>query len=406
MHEDVYMEIIDRLGQSFIADEFGISREAVSKWRRKGIVPEERRKELRDLDQFHSADTGQPLSTNLPMLVDHGLAGQPDHLIDLATIGGANARAKAEAAIAERMTSLAGARAKRALEEPSHDAADHPVRFYGLRLAVLFALDFPVLTIAFESVAKVSPIIAAGSAIALLLFLVLGAHLIGGALRQSVPHWPSLCRNVIVLMTMLMFLGAIIGVTWDLRMKGFDIETFIEASDQGLVFDGQDGAAQVIPDAFRMTIGYAAALVTIGSLLFGIAWSYRQHGPAAGWQKAEAAYRRKIRYLAKTRARMARRMKSADATVVGLMVSGLLVGQTDIAHADSCNGGTVLAFIDTTTAYDDVDRDQIVPAIEEMASSLDPDQRVIIRTVRDAPGANVRPPIPDFTGVSLGFGIG
>ena len=69
-------------------------------------------------------------------------------------------------------------------------------------------------------------------------------------------------------------------------------------------------------------------------------------------------------------------------------MSGLLIGQTDIAHADSCDGGTVLAFIDTTTAYDDVDRDQIVPAIEDMASSLDSDQRVIIRTVRDAPSAS------------------
>ena len=322
------------------------------------------------------------------MVVVQPSSGQSDRSIDLAMIDGTDARARAEAAIAERMTSLAGNRANRALDESSRDAADHPVRVYGLRLAALFALDFPVLTIAFESVAKVSPIIAAGSAIALSLFLVLGAHLIGGALRQTVPDWPSWCRNAVVLTSTLMFLGAIIGVTWDLRMKGLDIETFVEAGDRDLVFGGQDGEAKVIPDAFRMTIGYAAALVTIGSLLFGIAWSYRQHGPAATWQKAEAAYRQKIRHLAKTRARMARRTKSLSAALVGLLLSGLLVGQTDFAHAESCEGGTVLAFIDTTTAYDDVDRDQIVPAIEEMAFSLIPHQRVIIRTVRDAPGAS------------------
>ena len=77
-----------------------------------------------------------------------------------------------------------------------------------------------------------------------------------------------------------------------------------------------------------------------------------------------------------------------SAALVGLLVSGLLVGESDIAHADSCDGGTVLAFIDTTTAYDNVDHNEIIPAIEEMASSLEPDQRVIIRTVRDAPRAS------------------
>lgn len=392
MDVDPDLEIIDDLGVTAVANGLNISREAVRLWRVKGSIPDLRREELRQLAEKYLGNDGQApwpsMPSHLPMVVVQPSSGQSDRSIDLATIDGTNARAGAEAAIAERMTSLACDRANRALEASSRDTAGHPVRFYGLRLAALFALDFPVLTIAFESVAKVSPIIAAGSAIALSLFLVLGAHLIGGALRQISPHWPSWCRSGIVLMTMLMFLSAIIGVTWDLRMKGLDIETFVEAGDRGLVFGGQDGEAQVIPDAFRMTIGYAAALVTVGSLLFGIAWSYRQHGPAAAWQKAEAAYRHKIRHLAKTRARMARRTKSLSAALVGLSVSGLLIGQTDIAHADSCDGGTVLAFIDTTTAYDDVDRDQIVPAIEELASSLIPHQRVIIRTVRDAPGAS------------------
>ena len=392
MNVDSDLKIIDDLGVTAVANGLNISREAVRLWRVKGSIPDLRREELRQLAENYLGNDGQApwpsKPSHLPMVVVQPSSGQSDRSIDLATIDGTNARARAEAAIAERMTSLACDRANRALEASSRDASDHPVRFYGFRLAALFALDFPVLTIAFESAAKVSPIIAAGSAIALSLFLVLGAHLIGGALRQTVLHWPYWCRNGIVLMTMLMFLGAIIGVTWDLRMKGLDIETFVEAGDRGLVFGGQDGKAMAIPNSFRITIGYAAALVTIGSLLFGIAWSYRQHGPAAAWHNAEAAYRQKIRHLAKTRARIAMRMKSSNAALVGLLVSGLLVGQTDIAHADSCDGGTVLAFIDTTTAYDDVDRDQIVPAIEDMASSLIPHQRVIIRTVRDAPGAS------------------
>ena len=293
MDVDPDLEIIDDLGVTAVANGLNISREAVRLWRVKGSVPDLRREELRQLAEKYLGNDGQApwpsMPSHLPMVVVQPSSGQSDRSIDLATIDGTNARARAEAAIAERMTSLACDRANRALEASSRDAADHPVRFYGLRLAALFALDFPVLTIAFESVAKVSPIIAAGSAIALSLFLVLGAHLIGGALRQTVPDWPSWCRNAVVLTSMLMFLGAIIGVTWDLRMKGLDIETFVEAGDRGLVFGGQDGEAQVIPDAFRMTIGYAAALVTIGSLLFGIAWSYRQHGPAATWQKGRSS---------------------------------------------------------------------------------------------------------------------
>ena len=52
--------------------------------------------------------------------------------------------------------------------------------------------------------------------------------------------------------------------------------------------------------------------------------------------------------------------------------------------AAPCEGKTVLALIDTTTAYDDVDRAGIKPAIERMAVSLKPGQRLLVRTVRDA----------------------
>jgi hypothetical protein len=58
------------------------------------------------------------------------------------------------------------------------------------------------------------------------------------------------------------------------------------------------------------------------------------------------------------------------------------------AQAAKCDGPSVLALVDTTTAYDDRDREQIMPAIDAMAISLAPESRLVIRTVRDAPSAS------------------
>ena len=57
----------------------------------------------------------------------------------------------------------------------------------------------------------------------------------------------------------------------------------------------------------------------------------------------------------------------------------------DPSRRRDCSGSAVLALIDTTTAYDDVDRALIMPAIERMAASLQPGQRLVLRTLRDAP---------------------
>lgn len=175
MSSETELEIIDRFGVLTVADELGLSREGVRQWRVKGNVPEHRREEIRKLGAKYTCNAGQPtwhdVPRNLPMVVVQRPIGQPGALIDLCDIVGPDARAKVEAAIAERQAELAGDDVD-TMRRVSMLSSDRPVRGYGLRLAGLFALDFPVLTVAFASVAQISPIVAAGSAIALSLFLV------------------------------------------------------------------------------------------------------------------------------------------------------------------------------------------------------------------------------------------
>ncbi|MGI9435979.1 MAG: hypothetical protein ACR2Q4_14325 [Geminicoccaceae bacterium] len=176
-----------------------------------------------------------------------------------------------------------------------------------------------------------------------------------------------------MLLALFGFLASIVAVTWDLRMKGLDLEGLDTTETQGLVFGSPGDKATMMPATFRATFGYAAALVTIGNLLFGTAWSYRQHRPTVAWLKAESTYRRRIRNLAKAQARMKR---TRNALTIGLLAANIMVGLSDRANAADCDAGTVLAFIDTTTTFDDVDRQIIMPAIEVMATSLKPNQRM------------------------------
>ena len=182
---------------------------------------------------------------------------------------------------------------------------------------------------------------------------------------------------------------AIVWVTLDLRIKGLDLENLASTGSDGLVFRPPSDQDQALPFVFKQAIGTAAALVTIGSLLFGIAWSYRHHGPAAARAKAEAAYRRQLRRLAQTRVKIARvERRTGKAGVVAAFAAGLLTSPFEPAGATTCDGTTVLALADTTTAYDGIDRQIIMPAIERMARSLQPQQRLVMRTVRDAPDAS------------------
>lgn len=322
-------------------------------------------------------------------LVGQASTVQSEKLVDLDSITGTHAAAKVDEAIAERDAHLAG-RCSLALSAAANgDSEKVPLRGYGFRLAVLFALDFPVLTMAFVTVAQVSPIVAAGSAIALSLFLVLGGHLLGGVLRaasRSIPIW---CRHLTSACLLIAMLAAIVWVTVDLRLKGLELKDAGTASSNALVFGDPDKATAQIPPVLKLAISQAAALVTVGSLIFGIAWSYRKHGPVSARMNAEHAYRRHLRRLARKRVRLAKiESRIAKGSMTAALVLGSIMSFGQPRAAMPCDGPTVLALVDTSTAYDDVDRRQIVPAIERMAQSLEGGQRLTIRTVRDTPDAS------------------
>ena len=158
-------------------------------------------------------------------------------------------------------------------------------------------------------------------------------------------------------------LAAIVEVTVDLRLKGLELEAATSAASDRLVFGPASSPDDDLRPAFKFAIGQAAALVTIGSLLFGIAWSYRQHGPASARMKAERAYRRHLRRLARKRVRLTnleRRAKKAG--VMAAIAIAVAISPARPVEAADCDGPVVLALIDTTTAYDDVDRALIMPA--------------------------------------------
>ena len=332
---DPDLAIIDDLGVQVVADALEISREAVRKWRIKGTVPDQRRQELRDLvgQTNDSCDDGQPgwptSPAWLPIAVDRAPTVQSGLLVDVDAIDGPNAASKVEAAIAERDVHIAGQQALALSVAENGKSQEEALRGYGFRLAALFVLDFPVLTMAFVAVAKVSPIVAAGSAIALSLFLVLGAHLLGGVLRAASGFIPPWCRHVTAAALLIGLLAAIVAVTVDLRLKGLELKNTTSASSDRLVFDPANDPEADLPPAFKLAIGQAAALVTIGSLLFGIAWSYRQHGPASARMKAERAYRRHLRWLARKRVKLAHLEKRAKKA--GVMAA--IVIAVAISHA-------------------------------------------------------------------------
>ena len=145
------------------------------------------------------------------------------------------------------MTLLIAARdvdqARLVVDRAAADAAGlpprYPVRAYRTRLAILFALDFPILTMAFVAVTQVSPIIAAGSAIALSLGLVLAAHAAGARLRDLARHLPPWVRDLAALAIMLLLIAAVIGVATDLRLKGFELDGQLLADAQAGLFDEQ-----------------------------------------------------------------------------------------------------------------------------------------------------------------------
>ena len=257
-----------------------------------------------------------------------------------------------------------------------------PVSGYRTRLALLFALDFPILTMAFAAVAQVSPIVAAGSAVALSLFLVLGAHALGGPLRELAGYLPAWRRSLITAAVIMaharppsspspLIFGSKASMSLTRLCKW--------AVQPRSLTTHPKPPKRCRPPSNGRSSG-AAALVTVIATIFGIGWSYRQHGPQADFARAEKAHQRALR----RHARAARRAsKTTTATIVPLLLTATLMTGRPADAATTCDGPAVLALIDTTTAYDDQDRSQIMPVIDRMVRSLVPGDRMIIRTVRD-----------------------
>ncbi len=404
------IDVIDRIGVSAIARSLGISKQAVRKWRRRGSIPEDRQGDIRHLlatlpEQVSAAARVAEVSDVVKTVPPEpeGATGASDESDGtghsstqaLVVIPAVQPRLEQIAGKhAQRsMTSLIAARdvdqARLVVDKAAADAAGlpprYPVRAYRTRLAILFALDFPILTMAFVAVTQVSPIIAAGSAIALSLGLVLAAHTAGACLRDLARHLPPWGRDLAALATMLLLIAAVIGVATDLRLKGFELDGQLLADEQAELFDEQPDVLSNLPEPFVWAIVRAAGLVTVLLTVFGLSWSYRQHGPQTAFARAEADYRKALRRYASALARS--KVTSVPVPISAVLVAiAMLSGQP--AHAADCGGPSVLALIDTTTAYDDQDREQIMPAIEDMVRSLAPGSRLVIRTVRDAPSSS------------------
>ncbi len=385
------VEIIDEIGVARIAKTLGMSQQGVRKWR-KGIIPQKHHDTLREL-----LDDSPPKVAQLPArsaTSDKEVgkpAAQPGNRLaalvstkpkKLEAITGDDAPGRMKAFIAARDVDHARAYVDYAASRAEGLPPVYPIRGYAVRLALLFALDFPILTMAFVAVIQASPIVAAGSAIALSLFLVLGAHALGGPLRDLSMSLPAWCRQLATVVILLTLLIMVIAVTVDLRIRGFDVEElFLNGAGSGGVFGDQAGNDLILPESFRWAIARAAGLVTVMATVFGISWSYQQHAPQADFARAEAAYRKALISYAHSIKRLPNVKSIAMATIVASL-SGLVAIKP--VHAVDCSGPQVLAFVDTTTAYDDQDRLVIMPVIDQMAGAVMPGFRLTIRTIRDS----------------------
>ncbi len=406
------VDAIDRVGVSRIAGRLEISEQAVRRWRQKGKIPVDRHDDLRGLLRECSDEvsiTRQVAEVaGVSDLVDvvsvspiaetcrggrevdreashQSLIVKPTGRPSLADINGRSARRSIELLIAARNVDQAKAVVEKTAAAAEGMPPVAPVRGYKLRLATLFALDFPILTMAFASVTEASPIVAAGSAIALSLGLVLCAHAAGAQLRGLADHIPTWLQNATTLLLMVALIAAVIAVATELRLKGYALDdALLERGSAGL-FGPDGGSTGGLPETFTSAIVRAAGLVTLLLTIFGISWSYQNHGPQRDFASAEKSYRRALRRYARAITKIGKTSLSVPILVAFSVVAIMPVHS---AHASSCNGKSVLALIDTTTPYDHQDRQQIMPAIDEMVRSLVPGSRLVIRTIRDAPSTS------------------
>ncbi|MGI9504565.1 MAG: hypothetical protein ACR2RE_16085, partial [Geminicoccaceae bacterium] len=402
--EPVGAEAISEIGVPRIAEKLGISEQAVRKWRRKKSIPDERQDAIRRLLMECRAEvameprvaevsvepTVSPPSPKTetcsprPLPVTPKPSQQPITIspatnLNLTEVSGKQVGATARLLIAARDVKQNQVVAEQAAVAAEGLPPTPPVTWYRTRLAILFALDFPILAMAFAAVTQVSPIIAAGSATALSLGLVLCAHAAGGRLRRLAAHLPSWCADVVGIMVMLGLIAAVLAVATDLRLKGFELDHQLLAEAGVGLFAPEAAATSELPEAFVWAVVRSAGLVTLLVTVFGISWSYQQHSPQNAFAQAEASYRNSVlRY-----ARAAKRAKLPSMVFAGLAFMIVVASGPSLAKA--CEGPVHLALIDTTTAYDDEDRRVIQPAIETMVCAVPGGNRLIIKTVRNSP---------------------
>lgn len=406
------VDAIDRIGVSRIADQLDISKQAVRKWRQTEKIPDDRQDDLRALlrecsDQASVVEQAAEVAevSNLADMVavaDRGATNResnrrrretaPQSLIvrpsgrpALSEINGQHASTSMELLIAARDVDQACVVVEKAAARADGLPPAAPVRGYKLRLGALFALDFPILTMAFASVTEASPIVAAGSAIALSLGLVLCAHAAGVQLRALAAHTPAWLRDLTTLVLMITLIAAVIGVATELRLKGYELDGALFESARAGIFGTNNGMPTGLPDTFTSAIVRAAGLVTILLTIFGISWSYQNHGPQRDFATAEKSYRRSLRRYASAVKKAGKTSMTAPVFAVFAIAA---VMSNHPADASDCDGKSVLALVDTTTAYDDQDRQQVMPAIDEMVQSLVPGTRLVIRTIRDSPSTS------------------
>lgn len=352
------MEFVESLGASRIAKHLNITPQAVSQWR---VVPDERLPQLEEL------------AAGLGMVLIASCSPEPQPAKPKPPPNQSSATTTIEPVavlLAARDVAFTQAHVDVAARQAGGLLPVSPVPGYCWRLCSLGILDMPVLAMAFVAVAQVSPLVAIGSAVALAVFLILGAHAIGAPLRHLSGCLPAWLPGFAGLIVMVVFLGATVWAILDLRAKGLEVDDFISA---GSVFN--PGPAPSLSPAFRQAIVFAAGLVTIGSLLFAVAWSYAHAGPQAAFARAEKAYRKALAKHEKTR----ETMSVSRSVAAGALLLIFWIGQQE---ATACPGRHVLALVDTTTAFDEKDRAAIMPAIEIMAADLVAGDRLELRTVR------------------------
>ena len=395
------IEFVTSKGSAWISSRLGTSRQAVDKWIKNGRVPSERVPEIQELaageavaleggDQVASQGHQPKKQRNKPAKPTPQPA--PCNLLVPQPVAVASATEEAQPCnhdtpqpvaveIATRRAEYARAYASACARRAGGLPPEVPVPGYPWRLIGLAVLDLPPIALAFFTVALVSPVVAGLSALALSIFLVLGAHSLGAALRKVSETVPAWMPRLIGLAVMSVFVVAAIAAILDLRGKGLDVQGLAQGA--GSIFS--DRPTLEMPESFKTAIVFSAGLITTGSLLFAVAWSYAHHSPQAEFARAERVLYKRLRKLERTKRRAEREIFAAVAIALLAIVS-VQPGAT--AATATCPGRDVLALVDATTAYDDQDRNQIMPAMESMGRNLQPGDRLRVRTVRDDPATS------------------